>query len=159
MLPRFWIADRCLTMTFCSAIRRAPSASVTVVMMGRNSGVRPTASATEKSNDSSALRPRLTLIKRIKSTRKKTVLKIRKPKRFMPRSNSVSSGRAASRVTTSPNGVPGPIATTTAVAVPLTTEVPRKTNDGESGPTDASSSRVAAFSAGNASPVSAACWT
>ena len=45
----------------------------------------------------------------------------------MPRSNSVSGGRAARRAAMSPKAVDGPVASTTAVAVPLTTEVPRKT--------------------------------
>ena len=40
-------------MTFWRAMRdRAPRQSVTVVIIGRNSGVRPTASATAKSSDS-----------------------------------------------------------------------------------------------------------
>ncbi len=54
MLPKFWIAARCLTITFCRAMRTAPCASVTVVIIGRNSGVSPTASATAKSSDSNA---------------------------------------------------------------------------------------------------------
>ena len=41
MLPRFWMAERLLTMTCWRAIRAAPWASVTVVIIGRNSGVRP----------------------------------------------------------------------------------------------------------------------
>ena len=77
------------------------------------------------------------------------------PKRRVPRSNSVSSGRAARRATMSPNAVAGPVAKTTAVAVPLTTEVPRNTSAGASGPPDASAPVSAAFSAGSDSPVSA----
>ena len=53
MLPRFWMDGRCLTITFERAIRTAPAARVTVLIIGRNSGVRPTASATAKSSDSS----------------------------------------------------------------------------------------------------------
>ena len=52
MEPKFWIASRCLTITFWRAMRTAPRASVTDVIIGRNSGVRPTASATAKSSDS-----------------------------------------------------------------------------------------------------------
>ena len=56
MLPKFWIAGRCLTMTLSRAIRTAPCASVTDVIIGRNSGVRPTARATANSSDSNASR-------------------------------------------------------------------------------------------------------
>ena len=55
MLPKFWIAARCLTITFCRAIRTAPCASVTAVIIGRNSGVSPTASATANSSDSNGV--------------------------------------------------------------------------------------------------------
>ena len=159
MLPRFWIAERCFTITFSRAIWIAPCASVTVVIIGRNSGVRPTASATEKSSDSSGLRPKPRFTTRMNSTRKTTVCRISIPKRRVPRSNSVSSGRAARRSTMSPNAVSRPDAKTTAVAVPLTIEVPRKTRPGESGPLDESASFAASFSAGSDSPVRAPCWT
>ena len=43
-----WMAGRCLTTTFSFAIRTAPRASVTEMIIGRNSGVRPTARATPK---------------------------------------------------------------------------------------------------------------
>ena len=43
--------ERCLTMTFLRAMATAPLESVTDVIMGRNSGVRPTASATANSRD------------------------------------------------------------------------------------------------------------
>ena len=51
MLPKFWIAERCLTITFLRAIARAPLESVTETIIGKNSGVKPTASATAKSSD------------------------------------------------------------------------------------------------------------
>ena len=51
MVPRFSIADRCLTITLPWAMRSAPAASVTVIIIGRNSGVRPTASASANSRD------------------------------------------------------------------------------------------------------------
>ena len=54
MLPRFSMAGRCLTITLFLAIRTAALPSVTVVIIGKNSGVRPTASATAKRSDSSA---------------------------------------------------------------------------------------------------------
>ena len=49
--PRSWIADRRLTITFLRAIRTAPRESVTVVIIGSNSGVSPTARATENISD------------------------------------------------------------------------------------------------------------
>ena len=52
MLPKSSIAASCLTRTFFPVIRRAPWASVTVMIIGIISGVIPTASATEKRNDS-----------------------------------------------------------------------------------------------------------
>ena len=128
------MADRCFTMTFSRAIRIAPCARVTVVIIGRNSGVRPTARATENSSDWRASRPRLTLTTRMKSTRKRTVCRISIPNRRVPRSNSVSSGRAARRATMSPKAVSWPVAKTTAMPVPLTIDVPRKSRSGESGP-------------------------
>ena len=55
---------------------------------------------------------RATLAKRMKSTRKTTVCMMRRPNRRMPRSNSVSGGRVASRAAMSPKAVAGPVATT-----------------------------------------------
>src|SRR5437660_7407443 len=52
MLPKFSIASRCLTITFWRAMCAAPRERVTALIMGRNSGVRPTASATAKRSDS-----------------------------------------------------------------------------------------------------------
>ena len=51
MLPKFWIAERCLTITFFRAMARAPLERVTETIMGRNSGVRPTANATANKSD------------------------------------------------------------------------------------------------------------
>ena len=51
MVPRFSIAARRLTITLPCAMRCAPAASVTVMIIGRNSGVRPTASASANSRD------------------------------------------------------------------------------------------------------------
>ena len=64
----------------------------------------------------------------MKSTRKITSPGFSIPNRRDPRSNSVSSGRAARRSMISPNAVSRPDANTTAVAVPLTTDVPRNTS-------------------------------
>ena len=142
-------------------MRTAPCASVTVVIIGRNSGVRPTASATANRSDSSGSRCSAALTRKTKSTRKMTVRMMRKPNCRVPRSNSVSGGRAARRAAMSPNGGARPVATTSAVAVPLTTDVPeeaprcrRRAGCGAAGVAGAAS-----FSAGSDSPVSAACCT
>ena len=55
MLPKFWIEARFFTMTLARAIRTAPFVSVSVVIMGKNSGVSPTASATAASTSPSTL--------------------------------------------------------------------------------------------------------
>jgi len=52
MLPKSSIAESCLTRTFFFVIRRAPWASVTVIIIGIISGVMPTPRATEKRKDS-----------------------------------------------------------------------------------------------------------
>ena len=57
MAPRSWIDARRFTITLRAAMRSAPRDSVTVVIIGSSSGVRPTASATENSSDSSTGRP------------------------------------------------------------------------------------------------------
>ncbi len=127
MLPKFSMAASCLTMTFFRAMRTAPLASVTETIMGSSSGVRPTASATENRNVSSRSRFNRALTRNTNSTRKTTTCRIRNPNRRVPRSNSVSGGRASKLVATRPNSVAGPVATMTATPSPLITEVPRKT--------------------------------
>ena len=154
MLPRFWIAARCLTMTCCWAIREAPCASVTVVIIGKNSGVSPTARATANRSDSKAGRCMARLAARSTRTRTRTVRVMSRPKWRRPRSNSVSGARAARRATTSPNSVELPVAVTIAVAVPLTIDVPSQTV-----PALSPSGAPASFSTGSDSPVSAASWT
>ncbi len=52
MLPKFSMADSCLTMTFRAAMRLAPCARLMLMIAGNSWGVRPTASASEKMNDS-----------------------------------------------------------------------------------------------------------
>lgn len=65
-----------------------------------------------------------------------------------PGQNAVSAGRAAKRAAISPKAVRAPVVeTTSAVAVPLTTEVPRNTMLAASGCVDAAA-RVTSFSIG-----------
>ena len=60
-LPRFSIEARCFTITFFFDIATAPRDSVTAVIIGKNSGVSPTASATAKSKDCNGSRWRAML--------------------------------------------------------------------------------------------------
>ena len=83
-------------------------------------------------------------------TSPKTAFMISEPNCLMPRSNSVSGARALRRAAMSPNAVLTPVATTRAVAVPLTTEVPSSTIVACD-----SSPALNAFSTGIDSPVSA----
>ena len=71
---------------------------------------------------------------RMNSTRTTVVRRISRLNRRRPRSNSVSGARLPSRTAMSPNIVFGPVAIATAVPVPLTTDVPRNTRCGASGP-------------------------
>ncbi len=125
MLPKFSIAASRLTITLRRAMRTAPLASVTETIMGRSSGVRPTARATAKRKDSRGSRRSSALTRNTKRTRKTTTWRIRKPKRRVPRSNSVSGGRATrlAAIVAELGGRPG--RATTAAPTPLTTEVPR----------------------------------
>ena len=102
-------------------------ASVTDVIIGRNSGVRPTARATANRRDSNVSRCRTTLTGIRKMTRKSTVRARSWLKSLNPRSKAVSSGRAARRTAMSPKAVRAPVLMTSAVAEPLTTDVPRNT--------------------------------
>ena len=162
MLPKFSMAASCLTMTFFSAMRTAPLERVTETIMGRSSGVRPTASATEKRKDSRKSRRMRALTRNTNRTRKTTTCRIRKPNLRVPRSNSVSGGRPTSPAATCPNSVAAPVATTTAAPSPLTTEVPRNTPVTASPRPPAPGGRgpgVACFSRGSDSPVSRASFT
>ena len=79
MLPKFWMAARFFTITLDLAILTAPLARVTVVIMGRNSGVRPTASATAKSSDSRGFLCMTAETAKSASTRNSTVFKMKIP--------------------------------------------------------------------------------
>ena len=74
----------------------------------------------------------------------------------MPRSKSVSGGRSWRRSEILPNSLSLPMATTSAVALPETTWVPRKTKFVRLASGVAAGSTATDFSAGNVSPVSVA---
>ncbi len=157
MLPKFSMAASRLTMTFLRAMRTAPLARVTETIMGSNSGVSPTASATENRKDSRGSRRRRALTRNTKSTRKITTWRMRKPNPRVPRSNSVSGGCPVRVAAMRPNSVDAPVRMTTAAPNPLTTEVPRNTAVRASpSPPAGAPSDWACFSRGRDSPVSAA---
>ena len=148
MLPKLGIAARLFTITFFFAIRIAPRARVIVVIIGRNSGVRPTARATANMSDWSGGRWKPSIATSVKPMRSRTIRVMRPPKVRRPRSNSVSGGFSARRAAMPPRAVWAPVFSTRIVAVPLTTEVPRDTRPSSPWPT--------VFSAGIDSPVRAA---
>jgi hypothetical protein len=121
--------------------------------------VRPTPSATANSSDSIGSRRSASATSKMKRTSTIVVRKISRLNLRNPCSNSDAGARVPRRFAMSPNTVRGPVASATAMAVPLTTEVPRKTNAGSSGPIATASGAPACLSTGSDSPVSIACWT
>ena len=96
MLPKSSIELRRRTITCDAAIRCAPRASVMLTIAGSSSGVRPTASASAKRNESTTGRCRYTLMAKIAITSSRVIWISSPPKRRSPRSNSVSGGRSRS---------------------------------------------------------------
>ena len=155
-LPKSSMAVSCLTRTFFLAIRRAPCASEIVMIIGIISGVIPTASATENKNDSSSGRCKTMFTSRTKSTNSIITRVIINPKWRMPRPNSVSGGRMASRWAMAPKAVSLPVRTMTAVPIPVCMAVPRKRLLLASAMVCCPAGRsLAALSTGKDSPVSA----
>ena len=95
MLPKFWIAGRCLTMTFCRAMRTAPARQRHRrdhrQELGRQPDGERDGEQQRLERPADAARGSTTMMN---STRKKTVRRMRTPKRRRPRSNSVSGARA-----------------------------------------------------------------
>jgi len=137
-------------MTFARAMRTAPRVNVRVVIIGRNSGVSPTASAVAKSSDSSGSRRNTDMTTMTNRTRKTTVFRMRTPNCTRPRSNSDGGGRRVRSLAMDPNSVRGPVAVTRAMAFPLTTDEPIDT---------AWPPPLTSFSTGRDSPVRAASLT
>ena len=94
---------------------------------------------------------------RMNRTSTTVVRRISRLNRRSPCSNSVSGARLRNRTAMSPNIVFGPVAVASAVPVPLTTDVPRNTRSGASGPVPPVGAAAAALSAGSDSPVSIDC--
>ena len=160
MLPRFSIDSSCLTITWCLAIALAPAASTTLVMAGNNCGVMPTARARPTISDSTiSFRCQPTFTANTTTVMVSTTLTSNWPKWRRPRSNPVSGCLCSSRSEILPNSVSGPVRTTTAVANPLMTLVPRKTEFTRWPSGVGSGSTPHDFSAGKLSPVSTASFT
>ena len=129
MLPKFSIAESRFTITPFLDIAMAPRDRLIVIIMGNNSGVNPTAKATAKSRASTtpvSVGFRIEIVIKTKITKRKVTCMMRKPKLLMPRSNSVSGAFSMSFLAILPYSVALPVLPTTAVAVPLTIEVPMK---------------------------------
>ena len=127
MAPKSSMASRRLTMTFSAAIRRAPADRLTLTMAGSSCGVRPTASASENSSESTSGRCRTRLTTKMAVTTTTIARTSSTPNWVMPRSNPVLSRRSASRADTAPNWVARPVLATMASPAPLTTWVPMNT--------------------------------
>ena len=135
MLPKFWMAGRCLTMTCSRAMRSAPCVSVTEVIIGRNSGVSPTPSATANSSDSNASCLRAMLTSRMNSTSDDGRAQDQQAEPPQAALELAFPARAsASRAAMSPNMRLRAGGHGDRRAVPLTTDVPRKTQIRRVGP-------------------------
>ena len=127
----------------------AERASVTVTIIGSSSGVSPTASASANISDSSSGRWNEMFTTRTNSTISTVTRVISMPKRWMPTAKAVAGGFSARLVARWPSAVRRPVRQTTAVAVPLITEVLAKTAfDASAGASQATASSLACFSAG-----------
>ncbi len=159
MLPKFSMELILRTITPCRAILWAPCESVMLTMAGSSSGVRPTARASEKRSESIAGFPS----RKLKESTITTITSItwvsRLPKRWMPRSNSVSDGRMPRRWAIPPSTVSRPVTTTSRRAVPLLTLVPMNAQLDLSARLETAGAAPGAFSTGKVSPVSVAWLT
>src|SRR5665213_47065 len=156
--PKFWIELSFLTMTFFFDIASAPLERQKETIIGSISGVRPTAMAS--ANRKVSL-PQLCLVNPlIKNTIGDiTAMKqiISQVNLFTPLSNAVSGCWSERLLAIFPKYVCAPVVTTTAVAAPLSTLVPRKQRFVCSMDwTLVRESLASVFSTGNDSPVSVA---
>ena len=85
------------TTTRLAAMRSAPRDRLTVMIIGSSSGVSPTASATANRNASMTDRPDANCTRRTNRTRKTVSRMIKRPSRWMPRSNALGGSAARKR--------------------------------------------------------------
>ena len=154
--PKFWIELRRFTITPRPDIAIAPFERHTDTIIGSISGVRPTATASAKKNASCQLCLVNPLIRNTAGTMTAMKAIISQVNLLIPRSNAVGGASCVRPRAIVPNSVRAPVRTTTAVAEPLWTLVPRKQRFGQSsGGRPVTPSVISAFSAGSDSPVSA----
>src|SRR4029453_13688339 len=123
---RFWIELRRFTTTFFPDIERAPRERQTETIVGSISGVSPTATATAKKNasfQSCLVSPLITKTSGTMTAMKRIMSQVN---RATPWSKAGGIGAPVRVLGMVPRYVLGPVSTTTAVAVPLSTAVPRK---------------------------------
>ena len=125
MAPRSWIEASRLTMTLRPAMRKAPRESVTVVIIGKSSGVSPTASATANSSESSTGRPNTTRMVRTTTTSASVSRAITRPNSRRSRSNGEGAWACAKADAAAPNTVLRPVLTASAIASPVCATDPR----------------------------------
>ena len=125
MAPRSWIEASRLTITLRPAMRIAPRESVTVVIIGSSSGVRPTASATANSSESSTGRPNTTRMASTTTTRARVSRAITRPNSRRSRSNGEGPSACAKADAAAPNTVSRPVLTASAIASPVCATEPR----------------------------------
>ncbi|MNC27523.1 hypothetical protein D3C75_756950 [compost metagenome] len=156
--PKFWIASRCLTITFCFDSFTAPRASVEVTIIGSISGVKPTATESENSaasHQSPLVKPLISSTTGVITSMKRMSTQLT---RLMPFWNAFGSLSCwVTRPASCPNQVLPPVEMIIASAVPLTTLVPIKHSVSHSSGLLCDRSRLTAtFSTGKDSPVSEA---
>ena len=160
MAPKFWMAFSRFTITLRRDIATAPRPRLTDTIIGSISGVSPTATARAKKNASRQSCFVTPLMRNTSGTMTAISAIMSQVKCVTPRSKLVTTSERATRRATSPNVVRGPVASTTALAAPLSTLVPRKQRQRRSnGDAFGVASGRADFSTGMDSPVSAAWLT
>ena len=146
---------RFFIITFFLLMATAPLARQVVTIMGSISGVRPT--ATEMENSTACIQ--FPLVKPFMNSTTGTMMSIKRistqETSFTPFSNVVLGGLLSRSLAIWPSTVSAPTATTTALALPLTTLLPIKARFAVSVRDRLFSAGAASFSTGSLSPVSA----
>ena len=146
MLPKLCIAESFFTMTPRLDITSEPRERLSAIIIGKSSGVSPTARAIAKRNDSRSWCWEVdvlnALTKNTKMTRMRITFIMRTLKSFIPRSKSFGSSLRVSDSAIELNFVFLPVARTDIRPFPVTTLLPINTDE------------LVSFSTGNDSPVS-----
>ena len=157
--PKFWIEFRRLTISRARAIASAPLARLIVTIIGSISGARPTATETanrKACSQSPLVRPLTMNTSGTITSMKRSTSQM---KRLMPWSKAVGTRARVSVPAMAPKRVARPVASTTPVALPLTTLLPMKHTLGSASAAASAGVACANFSTGSDSPVSAASLT